>query len=193
MTFFDDSLISGEYDLFVDFGAHLGEQVLVAQKHMEVWGFEPDTRVFQRLIQNTHGDEKSSNRVSIRNAAISDVAGYALLSYSDKDATSTGGSTLETDKSGHTGGVGAICETVDVIDVLSHISSPQRTIIKIDIEGAEYRVLRRMMQHSHFSQFGLIFVEFHERKMARGTRLGMALTASLWSRGLRRSRLIEWI
>lgn len=191
--FFESVLSSGEYSLYVDFGAHIGEQVLIAQKYMDVLAFEPDVRVFQQLKRNTQANEASTYKVSLENVAISDVEGYARLNYSDKDPSSTGGSTLESDKSGHTGGVGTVCRTVDVMEVLEQIPDLRRTIIKIDIEGAEYRVLQRMMRHPHFSQVGLIFVEFHERKMARGTRLGIVLTARLWSCHLRRSRLIEWL
>jgi FkbM family methyltransferase len=192
-TFFEQALKSQRYDLYLDFGAHTGEQALMAGQHMVVIGFEPDVRAYAQLKSNLQSRNPLPYEVTIHNVAVAETSGWAHLNYSDKDPSSTGGSTLETDKLGHSGRSGSECRTIAVGEILEGLTEPNRTILKIDIEGAEYSVLRQMISHPNFSKLGLIFVEFHERKMARGSRLGIALTLNLWIHGMRRSRLIEWL
>jgi FkbM family methyltransferase len=191
-NFFDSALHSAKYTLFVDFGAHTGEQVVQALPHMDVIAFEPDPRAFAKLIENVNGIRSVVHSTSLHQSAVSTKNGIARLGYSDMSPEKTGGSTLTRSKIGFSGRYGVECPTVDVLDVLDSVLSPESTILKVDIEGAEYLVLRRMMRHHKFRQLGLVFVEFHEHKLRGRYFWGLCLTLGLWSRGLTRKRLIEW-
>lgn len=189
---FDRALRSSNYSLFVDFGAHTGEQVVQALPYMDVVAFEPDPRAFVKLTENVDGVSGVVHSANLNRRAVSTKNGIARLGYSDKAPEKTGGSTLSLSKIGFSGRHGVECPTVDACDILDSVLSPESTILKIDIEGAEYSVLRRMMKHTKFRKLGLVFVEFHERKLRGRYFLGFFLTLGLWSRGLTRRRLIEW-
>jgi len=189
---FDKALRSSNYSLFVDFGAHIGEQVVQALPHLDVIAFEPDPRAFAKLTENVNGVGGVVHSINLNRCAVSTKNGIARLGYSDKAPEKTGGSTLSLSKTGFSGRYGVQCPTVDACDILDSVLSPESTILKIDIEGAEYSVLRRIMKHTKFRKLGLVFVEFHEHKLRGQYFLGFFLTLGLWSRGFTRKRLIEW-
>ena len=59
-------------------------------------------------------------------------------------------------------------ETVDFCDFLSSFGKKEIGIIKLDIEGAEFDVLEKILsQHLH-SKFGHLFCETHERYFSEG-------------------------
>ena len=189
---FEAAVVSSDFSLFLDFGAHTGEQVTQACQFMDVIAFEPDPRAFSRLTKCVDNLPLGHKTPKLRQCAVSTRNGVARLAYSDVSPEKTGGSTLASTKSEFSGENGTECETVDVLDIVKSLTSPESTILKMDIEGEEYQVLKRMMKHPHFRKLGLIFVEFHERKMRGGMFLGLLLTLRLWKSGLTRSRVIEW-
>ena len=54
---------------------------------------------------------------------------------------------------------------VEVVDIISFIEDLDRDvrIIKMDIEGAEWEVMNRLIDHPVLSRIDCIFVETHER------------------------------
>ena len=192
VEFLAEALQSTQYDLFIDFGAHIGEQTYVANEHMRVIAFEPDPRAYEALVgaQSVRADPKF--QLTLEKKAISTRTGVGQINFLDANPNKTGGSTIQQNKVGFSGSNSTQCDFVDVWSILSAIDEPSKCIIKCDIEGAEYKVLMRMANHPKFRELGLIFVEFHERKMKNGYGLSLQLTIAFWLKGLRRSRLIEW-
>ena len=192
VAFLAEALQSNHYNLFVDFGAHVGEQTFVANEYMRAIAFEPDPRAYEILVgmQPVRIDPKF--QLTLENKAISTYTGVGQINLLDSNPGKTGGSTIQRNKMGFSGSNSMECALFDVWEVLDTIEEPAKCIIKIDIEGAEYSVLKRMVGHPKFRDLGLIFVEYHERKMKNGHWLSLNLTASFWLKRIRRSRLIEW-
>lgn len=188
-----DAVASGFFDTYVDLGAHRGEQVLEVAKHLTVIAFEPDPRVFGTLVENV---EKSLDLrtadVRLFQMAVSDFNGRTNLSFSDSDHGKTGGSTIETSKLDYSHLQYVEVETIDVLDVLKLLKDARKAILKMDIEGAEYRVLKRLAKARRLGELGLLLVEFHEKKMKFGVLRGSWLTIYCWFYGFRRSRIFEW-
>ena len=55
---------------------------------------------------------------------------------------------------------------VDVVDFIAYIEALDRDvrILKMDIEGAEWGILNRLVDHPILSRIDCIFVETHERQ-----------------------------
>ena len=189
---FHSMISSGSYSLFLDFGAHAGEQSLMATKHLAVKAYEPDPRAlnkFEAQLQETH---IGPHPFELFRLAVSNKTGTALMKSSEAVPDSTGGSTISPGKQGFQFGNSTEVATVDVFAILNDITDPKKTIVKIDIEGEEYPVLSRMAAHPHFRELGAVFVEFHQRKLDNGARLSLSLTLTFWRHRLSRFRIIEW-
>ena len=55
---------------------------------------------------------------------------------------------------------------VEVVDILAYLEALNRDIriLKMDIEGAEWDILNRLMDHPILSRIDCVFVETHERQ-----------------------------
>ena len=82
-----------------------------------------------------------------------------------------GGSTLVNRKEGISGLYGAKVKCVDIVDVLNKILSDKRfqqnkiKILKIDVEGAEYHILKRLIKSNMIEVPEFIFFEDHSHRM----------------------------
>lgn len=184
---------SGFFEVYVDLGAHIGEQVIEICPYMPVIAFEPDPRAFDALSQRVSLIADSErHKVRLFQLAISDSNGRIELNHSDSRPGKTGGSTIEDTKRGFSGKHSVSVETIDVIDMLKLIDNASRAIFKIDIEGAEYRVIKRLAKLRRLGELGLVLVEFHETKMKFGRLRGSLLTLYCWMKFVRRSKIVEW-
>ena len=55
---------------------------------------------------------------------------------------------------------------VEVVDLIAFIEDLDRgvRILKMDIEGAEWEIMQRLIDHPVLSRIGCVFVETHERQ-----------------------------
>lgn len=192
IDFFGRIVSSGAYDLLLDFGAHAGEQSFVAAKYMAVQAYEPDPRAIEKFEEILKTAPEINHSLRLFPCAVSTRSGTEILNFSEIRPESTGGSTIATSKSGFKKGENVEVKTIDVLTILEEVSNPRKTIVKMDIEGMEYPVLSRMLESPKFRNLGMVFVEFHERKLDRGLQLGIKLTLNLWRHRMSRRRLIEW-
>lgn len=184
---------SGHFKTYVDLGAHVGEQVVEVGRHISVLAFEPDPRAFRLLTSNVAENQHLfSNKIQLHQLAVSDSKDRITLSYADSLLDKTGGSTIENSKRGYSHQHRVVVDTIDILEVLAKIEDIRRAILKIDIEGAEYRVIRRLVKNIGLRNLGLVLVEFHEDKMRFGRLRGTLLTAYCWMHGSRRSQILEW-
>lgn len=189
----NDAAESGLFDTYVDLGAHHGEQVLQMGKRLSVLAFEPDPRAFEWLTKSVIANRESlRDDIQLLPLGVSNSSGVAKLNFSEASPLKTGGSTIEKSKSGYGNGEGVQVETIDILDVIEMVPDPRRAIFKFDIEGTEYRVLRKLAKHNRLDDLGLVLVEFHERKMRFGLVRGCWLTLTIWLSGSRRSSILEW-
>ncbi|MEX0918574.1 MAG: FkbM family methyltransferase [Candidatus Paceibacterota bacterium] len=123
-------------DIFYDVGANFGFYTFLAEHLIntgEVHSFEPNERVFKYLKQNTTGSEILANR-----QALSDQVGTAT--FFDSVIDSSASSLLRQAKRPVDDYKKIEVETITLDEYVKTHTPP--TIIKIDVEGAEYSVVK---------------------------------------------------
>jgi FkbM family methyltransferase len=145
--------------IFVDCGANIGEISSIAlNKGFAVHAFEPDPLAADALQEHLGANP----RMTIHRAAVGAAERTAVLfRATEPDIRQTIHSSLwRTDVAGEGRAV-----TVPVIDIFRFIDTLNRPVaaIKLDIEGAEYEVLERMIAEDAWRDITHIFVESHRR------------------------------
>ena len=129
-------------DTVIDLGAHVGTVSReFAHRAGKVYAFEPHPETFSRLTHNV----RNYPRVEPINAAVFDSAGSAQLFHEPTGtAKFTEGATLVEGKSNVGYDKAFEVETVRLSDFVLGLGGPVR-LIKMDIEGAEYRVIEDLI------------------------------------------------
>lgn len=128
--------------LFLDVGANVGYfSLLLAHTSPDarVIALEPNPPIAS-LLEESIARNQLGSRISLHRVAAADTAGRLEFGV---DAANTGHSRLANDH--HAGSISV--ETVVLDDWLpSHLNGRPLSLVKIDVEGAEHRVLRGMHQ-----------------------------------------------
>lgn len=132
----------GPGDVAVDVGAHIGYFTMrladTVGESGHVHAFEPVTRNAD-LLARSIAESRFERRVTLTRAAVSDAAGEATLRVG-RDTLNTGGAFLGDESLGGDDGLNSVrVPTVRLDD--AGLRRPVR-LIKMDVEGAEPRVLR---------------------------------------------------
>ena len=150
-------------DLVFDLGANVG---LVTKKLIEagcfVYAFEPDPEAFKLL------EKINSPRLSVRNVAIWTNEGQTKL-YRHRDwklSQSHTSSSLISDKKNVDDENSVIVNTIDISDLVVGLKGTK--LMKMDVEGAEYKILSYWSRNRLINQFSNIYCEFHGRKIKWG-------------------------
>jgi len=192
ITALDQILQSGQVDAFIDLGAHVGEQTFHAAQFVPVFAFEPDP-VAAEVLQLAQGQIHTQHQVEIHQSAAWVSKGYMTLVGHQKGPNNTGSSSLIRSKRNLRGGPKYRVETVDIAAFIDQLPF-KRVLVKCDIEGAEYRVLKSLMRSSAVSKIGAIFTEFHDQKIPWNCFKAVPLRIGAMRRGLDPSIfLAEWI
>lgn len=152
-------------DLCIDLGANIGSITRrMALTGADVISFEPDPGAFATLQKTVH----DLSNVTLVHKAAGHQPDSLLLRRSAKWSPD--------DPSGHTEGSSIVHSgkdiadenaiRVDVVDIIAYIEALDRDvrILKMDIEGAEWDILNRLIGHPILSRIDCIFVETHERE-----------------------------
>ena len=150
-------------DVFIDCGANLGQEIsLFSDMGIVFDSYEPHPYFFNKLVENF----KDKKNVNITKKAVW-VKNTNLEFYFKKpeemwgDNHRSGGASL-IKKSNHIGGK-TMVESIDIVDVIE--KHEKIKVLKIDIEGAEYKVLRKLIDTNLIHKPEFIFFEDHERKI----------------------------
>ena len=130
-------------ELCIDLGANVGEFSLrMAATGADVISFEPDPGAFSVL-------QKVTADVPNKWSADDPGANTESSSLIAKNQTTADANAVE----------------VEVVDIIAFIENLDRDvrIIKMDIEGAEWEIMNRLVDHPVLSRIDCIFVETHER------------------------------
>ncbi|MEL6100628.1 MAG: FkbM family methyltransferase [Pseudomonadota bacterium] len=149
-------------DVVIDLGAHIGAaSVEFAHNAAKVYAFEPHPEIFEQL---RHAVRNYPNIEPI-NAAISTKAGKAKLFFEPpKDKKQFEGSTLIEGKSNVSYDNAFEVDTVSLADFVQGLGKRVR-MIKMDIEGAEYRVISGLLETEAVHLIDKIWVEPHEDRI----------------------------
>ena len=140
VRFFD--LVLPRCDRMIDFGAYIGFTALhAASRGVEVHAFEPNPAAHDLLVRNVAANPALSPRMHLFRQGIGPRDEHAVL-YAKAHADS-GASLLQTVERGSViqGSPTATIHLRDAAAVLREFGVDRRTLLKIDIEGAEYQVL----------------------------------------------------
>ncbi len=146
----------------LDIGAHRGETAAAfAARGATVHAFEPNPDIYPELARAAARDP----RIIPRNCAILDRATELKLhlhrDYASAPGRHSESSSLIAGKPNLSPDDYRIVPVRDVLDVLAEIGGAV-DIAKIDAEGAEYAILRRLIESGAVARIGRIFVETHE-------------------------------
>lgn len=153
-----DDLLSciSEDDVFLDIGANFGRYCCVVSsvyKDADVIAVEPNPATAETLRKNI---ESNGLRGDVFEYALSDYEGEMTLSMTD----TTGLSRLDTFK--RTESEDSTLVRVNRGDAfIQHKNLPSPTIIKIDVEGAEFDVIAGMESTLKKDRFQLLYCEVH--------------------------------
>jgi FkbM family methyltransferase len=162
---FDDVLNQvGPGDICVDFGANVGSFTrLFADRGATVHAFEPDPETFERLQESFQDCVKTYLYQSAVGASDGDVQLFRAKEYEkDKASKSLGSSIARPDRWAMNLSNPITVNCVDCLDFLKSLPKTP-TIVKMDIEGAEWDILDAITTVQGDAPFDYMFVETHER------------------------------
>ena len=152
-------------DLCIDLGANVGDITLrMAATGADVISFEPDPGAFAALQDATSG----LPNVTLVQKAAGHQRDSLLLHRSAKwspdhpSGHTQGSSIVYRDKIADDGNA-VMVEVEDIIAFMDALDRDIR-ILKMDIEGAEWDILTRLIDHPVLSRIDCVFVETHERQ-----------------------------
>lgn len=183
---------AAESDLFIDAGANIGtisKFVLDSTRSstFPVIAFEPDPEAFLIL------SKISNQRLTAVKRAVWISEGLTSL-YRHKDwevNKSHTSSTLVESKSNTDDKNSVLVSTIDFAAMLEN-SSASKVTIKMDIEGAEYKVLKNLIRRKTLRKVHRLYCEFHPNSIRFGYTLHLLLSAWIFLSGNRR-KIRVWL
>jgi FkbM family methyltransferase len=144
-----------------DVGANIGYFTLVFAQAVgdtgRVYSFEPEPRLYDRARKNVELNGWLRDRVVIRNVALSDTEGKALMDSSD--ISNEGHSHIVAAAQGDLRGLVEVSTTTGD-SAWQMVGCPELALVKIDVEGHELHVLRGCQQLlSEASRDTLVVIE----------------------------------
>ena len=155
-----------ESSLIIDCGANIGDiSALFLNKNASVIAFEPDPLAFNLLQKRFEGNKK----MECINKAVDHRSGRARFYFhtsrhQNNNSAYTVSSSLIQDKININSDNSIEIETVDLDSFICKLIKPV-DILKMDVEGAEINILKKLIQNETYKEIGLILVETHENKI----------------------------
>lgn len=152
-------------DVAIDCGANVGKVTERLSRHgATVYAFEPNPHAYE-VLQTRFGDYAHVHCIQ---KGVMDEAGSMKLYFhqnapQDPVKFSQGASVLECKDDVDLG-----CSVeIDVIDLCQFISDLDRriTVLKMDVEGVEGRVMKKLISTGLVHQIDHVFVEMHDKYM----------------------------
>jgi len=167
-------------EIALDCGAHVGKVTgVLASRGAEVYAFEPNPHAFAVLRDRF----AATPNVHCLQRAVSVVEGTAplylhALSAEDPVGRASGSSLLATKGNVDTGTTVEV-ETVDLEAFVARLDRPV-ALLKLDVEGMELPLLRRLTETGTIERIRHVLVEMHDRAAGGGfTEEGAAVRAML--------------
>lgn len=178
-------------DIAIDCGANVGDVTArLAAGGARVTAFEPNPDAYAMLSARFRG----SDRVTCMPAAVTDRAGierlYLNRRYDRDPLRHSGGSSLLSSKHNLDASRYVDVETIDLAAFI-HALGQRVRVLKLDIEGAEFRVLNHLIDTGAIGLIDRVFCETHEFKAP-----GLAARRRTLRRRLKRNKIghvnLDW-
>ena len=153
------------YDIAIDCGANVGKITqFLAQQQATIYAFEPNPYAFQ-VLQEKFTDALHVHCIQKGVLDCNGVLPLYLHENADRDQVywSTGSSLLAC-KSNVTDEHSVVVEVIDLAAFIKSLHSRVK-ILKLDVEGVECRILRKLIGENVIDLIDHIFVETHEHKI----------------------------
>lgn len=183
----------GPGDVAIDGGANLGlvTEVLAANG-AEVHAFEPNPDAF-RVLSERFGD---APHVHLYPQALLDEPGtmtlYLHLNYDRDPERLSQGSSLISEKRNVSETRGVAVEVVDLAAFIERLGKPVK-VLKLDVEGAEYRILTRLIESGTIDRIGRVLVETHAKAIPSLRPADASLRRRIEEAGLAGKIDLNWI
>lgn len=146
--------------VFIDLGAGQGEEIAVCTKYdIEIHSFEPNDFLYSKLLNQY----KNNKKVFLHNKAAWKYDGFKRFYVKNSFNDVNGGGTLYMSKT-NVGKKNIRVETIDIAKYILNLNK-QIDVLKIDVEGAEYVLLERILSEGVTDKIKYICFEDHSRKM----------------------------
>jgi FkbM family methyltransferase len=183
----------GPGDIAIDCGANLGVITrILAKGGAEVHAFEPNPDAFRVLTERT----AAMPNVHRHQQAVLDHADvmtlYLHVNYALNPERFSSRSSLIAEKRNvdETGGVQV--QVIDLVEFIENLGRPVK-LLKIDIEGAEYALLKALIDRGVIDRIEAVFVETHAHSIPSLLPVDQALRRRIADLGLGGKIDLNWL
>ena len=176
----------------IDCGANVGHITsLLARTGATVYAFEPDPVAYELLYQRV----KNKKNVTIIKKGVWDrntsLSLFRHIDTRNNEADFTVGSSIIQSKINVDA---AKSEQIEVIDLVEFIQGLGKKIslIKLDVEGAETEILKKILETKAYTLFDKMFVETHETKIPGQQEILNGIKKELAAQGVTNIKL-DWL
>lgn len=168
----------------IDCGANLGEMTAIfAETGSKVYSFEPHPICFAKLTERFAGYDN----VTLINKGVMDKNGTMKLYHSDLSMFDPGffsqNSSFYLSKQNVTSELFDEVNAIDLIDFILSIDS-YIDILKLDVEGAEFCILERLIHEDIYKDINYILVETHDDRIPEVVECAKRVRAEIKKRGI---------
>lgn len=182
----------GTKSIVIDCGANVGHiSKMLASTGASIVAFEPDPIAFKKLQQRCG----SKNNVTLIQKGVWDrntfLHLYAHKKSTGKETSYTVGSSIIADKMNIDI---SKTQTIEVVDLISFIQQLNKKVdlVKLDVEGAEIDILKKIIATESWHLFDRMYVETHETKIPSHVEELQAIKKQLAEKGITNIKL-NWI
>ena len=177
--------------VYVDIGANVGllsGQIKAGRPHSECHLFEADRKIFSRLKRNFELNRPDS--VTLNHAAVSDKSGQRVVFHSSFESTESGWGRLANAMSDQPGEKQEVI-SIAIDDYLSQNQISGVDLMKIDVEGAEEKVILGAQRSMREKRIRAIVCEMNEEALVAFGTTTNGLKRLIESFGYREVKRVE--
>lgn len=152
----------GKPHIIIDAGSNIGLTSLYFSyhlKHIEVYAIEPDVNNFEILQENCSNPQKGTKFVVLNNS-LAESQGKSFFINNPDHLQSDWAKRTEENNEGNIKGI-------TIGEIIKQYSLPYISLLKIDIEGAEYFILQAKNDLEFLKTTFIIALEIHDEFVAR--------------------------